>query len=79
MSASSRKDVILKALYVLDTINRAHQLTSWHEDIHISTLPRHEAVYRAIAERDAKRADQAVRTLLMDSRKNYDKKLLVET
>lgn len=50
-------------------------LTSWHEKIHLLALPRHEAVYKAIARRDSAMAEQAVRTLLTDSRKDYDKKL----
>lgn len=49
-------------------------LTSWHEEIHALSLPRHEAVYLAIAERDPQKADKAVRKLLSDSRTDFDKK-----
>lgn len=49
-------------------------LTSWHKEIHALSLPRHEAVYRAIAARNAAKAEKAVRTLLSDSRKDFDKK-----
>lgn len=49
-------------------------LTSWHEKIHALSLPRHEAVYKAIAARNPAKADKAVRTLLDDSRKDFDKK-----
>lgn len=49
-------------------------LTSWHEEIHALSLPRHEAVYKAIAAKNPAKADKAVRTLLMDSRKDFDKK-----
>lgn len=49
-------------------------LTSWHEEIHALSLPRHEAVYRAIAAKDPAAADKAVRTLLLDSRRDFDKK-----
>ena len=49
-------------------------LTSWHEEIHASSLPRHEAVYRAIAAKNPAKAEKAVRTLLADSRKDFDKK-----
>jgi DNA-binding FadR family transcriptional regulator len=49
-------------------------LTSWHEEIHAVSLPRHEAVVRAIAAKNPAKADKAVRTLLADSRKDFDKK-----
>lgn len=49
-------------------------LTSWHEEIHAVSLPRHEAVFRAIAAKNPAKADKAVRTLLADSRKDFDKK-----
>lgn len=52
------------------------RLTSWHEKIHRLTLPRHKAVYQAIAKRDSSKAAQAVRTLLSESRRDYDKKLV---
>ena len=48
-------------------------LTSWHEEIHALSLPRHEAVYKAIAARNPAKADKAVRTLLLDSRIDFDK------
>jgi DNA-binding FadR family transcriptional regulator len=50
-------------------------LTSWHEEIHELSLSRHEAVYLAIAERNPEKAREAVRTLLIDSRKDFDKKI----
>jgi DNA-binding FadR family transcriptional regulator len=49
-------------------------LTSWGEEIHETSLPRHEAVYRAIAAKSPAKAEKAVRTLLMDSRRDFDKK-----
>jgi len=49
-------------------------LTSWHEEIHAISLPRHEAVYKAIAAKNPAKADKAVRTLLSDSRQDFDKK-----
>lgn len=49
-------------------------LTSWHEEIHALSLPRHEAVYLAIAEKNPQKADRAVRKLLADSRRDFDKK-----
>ncbi|MCR6650277.1 MAG: FadR family transcriptional regulator [Cellvibrionaceae bacterium] len=49
-------------------------LTSWHEEIHATSLSRHEAVYRAIAAKSPAKADKAVRTLLKDSRQDFDKK-----
>jgi DNA-binding FadR family transcriptional regulator len=49
-------------------------LTSWHEEIHALSLPRHEAVYLAIAEKNPQKADKAVRNLLADSRRDFDKK-----
>ncbi|MBC6904090.1 FadR family transcriptional regulator [Saccharophagus sp. K07] len=49
-------------------------LTSWHEQIHELSLQRHEAVYKAIAAKNPAKADKAVRTLLQDSRQDFDKK-----
>src|SRR5690606_19896740 len=34
-------------------------LTSWHEEIHAMSLPRHEAVYKAIAAKNPAKADKA--------------------
>ena len=50
------------------------QLTSWHEDVLAASLPRHEAIYRAIAARDAKAAVEATQVLLKESRKDFDAK-----
>lgn len=49
-------------------------LTSWHEDIHEKSLPRHEAVYKAIAARKQAAAEKAVQKLLVDSRADFDRK-----
>lgn len=49
-------------------------LTSWHQDIHEISLPRHEAVYKAIAARKPAAAEKSVRKLLLDSRKDFDKR-----
>lgn len=49
-------------------------LTSWHQNIHETSLPRHEAVYKAIAARKEAAAEKAVRKLLLDSRQDFDKK-----
>jgi DNA-binding FadR family transcriptional regulator len=48
------------------------QLTSWHPDIHYAALPRHEAIYLAIAARDPQAALEATRTLLLESRQDFD-------
>lgn len=48
------------------------QLTSWHPDIHFASLPRHEAIYLAIARHDPEAALEATRTLLKESRKDFD-------
>jgi len=50
------------------------RLTSWHSDIHAASLPRHEAIYVAIAERDADAAVLATKLLLRESRKDFDAK-----
>lgn len=64
--------------YIGHTLHNAlaisFSLTSWHEEIHALSLPRHEAVYKAIASKNPAKADKAVRTLLLDSRKDFDKK-----
>lgn len=49
-------------------------LTSWHNDIHETSLARHEAVYKAIAAKKPAMAEKAVQKLLLDSRKDFDKK-----
>ncbi|MGA0934246.1 MAG: FadR/GntR family transcriptional regulator [Pseudohongiellaceae bacterium] len=48
------------------------QLTSWHQDIHYASLPRHEAIYLAIADRKPQQALEATRDLLMASRQDFD-------
>jgi DNA-binding FadR family transcriptional regulator len=48
------------------------QLTSWHPDIMRDSLPRHEAIYLAIAAGDAQRALEATRNLLKQSRADFD-------
>jgi DNA-binding FadR family transcriptional regulator len=48
------------------------QLTSWHPDIHFASLPRHEAIYLAIAARDPQAALEATRKLLLESRRDFD-------
>lgn len=48
------------------------RLTSRHPDTHELSLPRHEAVFNAIARRDAQAARTAVETLLRESRKDFD-------
>jgi DNA-binding FadR family transcriptional regulator len=51
------------------------RLTSWHEEIHELSLPRHEAIYLAIAEKNPVKAGNAVRTLLLDSRQDFGRKM----
>jgi len=48
------------------------RLTNWHPDIHILSLPRHEAVYLAIRDRDPRAAARAAKNLLQDSRGDFD-------
>lgn len=48
------------------------QLTSWHPDIIRASLPRHEAIYLAIARRDPQAALEATRSLLQQSRADFD-------
>jgi DNA-binding FadR family transcriptional regulator len=48
------------------------RLTSRHPDTHKLSIPRHEAVYKAIAARDAAAARGAAETLLRESRKDFD-------
>lgn len=48
------------------------QLTSWHPDIHYASLPRHEAIYLAIADHDPQAALEATRKLLLESRQDFD-------
>jgi DNA-binding FadR family transcriptional regulator len=48
------------------------QLTSRHPDTYELSLPRHEAVYKAIAARDAVAARTAAETLLQESRRDFD-------
>lgn len=48
------------------------QLTSWHKDVHVASLPRHKAIYLAIAARDASAAGEATQVLLKESRKDFD-------
>lgn len=48
------------------------RLTSRHPDTYELSLPRHEAVYEAIAERDAVEARAAAETLLRESRKDFE-------
>jgi len=55
------------------------QLTSWHPDNHLASLPKHEAIYKAIAARDPQAALEATRTLLIDSRKDFDYKKRLPT
>lgn len=64
--------------YIGHTLNNAlaisFSLTSWHKEIHALSLPRHKAVYKAIAAKNPAEAEKAVRKLLFDSRKDFDKK-----
>ncbi|HEX5057392.1 MAG TPA: FadR/GntR family transcriptional regulator [Gammaproteobacteria bacterium] len=48
------------------------RLTSRHPNTHELSLPRHEAVYKAIAKRDTGAARVAVENLLRESRKDFD-------
>ena len=50
------------------------RLTNWHEDIHASSLLRHQAVYLAIAKKDGQAAAKAAQELLRESRKDFDAK-----
>lgn len=50
-------------------------LTSWHEEIHELSLPRHEAIYLAIAARNPTHAGAAARTLLQDSRRDFGRRM----
>lgn len=54
------------------TLALSIQLTSWHSDIYFASLPRHEAVYKAIANGDSEAALQATRVLLQKSRDDFD-------
>lgn len=47
-------------------------LTTHSEEIHALSLPRHEAIYKAIAERDPAKANKATKALLTDSRKDFN-------
>jgi DNA-binding FadR family transcriptional regulator len=48
------------------------RLTSRHPNTHELSLPRHEAVYKAIAKRDAAEARAATENLLRESRKDFE-------
>jgi DNA-binding FadR family transcriptional regulator len=48
------------------------RLTSRHPDTHKLSIPRHEAVFNAIAARDAQAARTAAETLLRESRRDFD-------
>ncbi len=48
------------------------RLTSRHPDTHKLSIPRHEAVFNAIAARDAATARTAAENLLRESRKDFD-------
>jgi DNA-binding FadR family transcriptional regulator len=50
------------------------RLTNWNTEIHELSLPRHEAIYIAIAQRDTAAAGEAARILLRESRKDFDAK-----
>jgi DNA-binding FadR family transcriptional regulator len=50
------------------------QLTSWNNQILAASLPRHEAIYLAIAARKTKAAMAATLTLLKASRRDFDTK-----
>lgn len=49
------------------------RLTNWHPDIHALSLPRHEAVYKAIQANDAQAARNAATILLNESRQDFNK------
>lgn len=49
-------------------------LTSWHQEILLTTLKRHHAVYKAIALRSPEKAREAAQQLLIESRKDFDAK-----
>lgn len=48
------------------------ELTSRHPDTYDLSIPRHEAVYNAIAARDAEAARKATENLLRESRKDFE-------
>lgn len=50
------------------------RLTNWNAEIHALSLPRHEAIYLAIAKRNVKAAGDASRILLRESRRDFDAK-----
>lgn len=50
------------------------QLTSWNNQILADSLPRHEAIYLAIAARKSKAAVEATLALLKASRRDFDTK-----
>jgi len=50
------------------------KLTSWNQNIHKLSLPRHEAIYLAISHRDVEGAVSATQWLLKESRKDFDQK-----
>lgn len=49
-------------------------LTNWHPDIHAKSLPRHHAVYAAIAKKLPGEAAAAASELLVESRLDFDAK-----
>jgi len=72
---ASHNDVIC---YMGHTLHKALaisiKLTSWNKNIHKLSLPRHEAIYQAIAHRDAEGAVSATQWLLKESRKDFNPK-----
>ena len=70
---ATHNDIIRYMGYTLhSTLAVSIQLTSWHPDIHFAALPRHEAIYLAIAKREPQTALEATRELLQESRKDFD-------
>jgi len=72
---ATKNDVIR---YIGQTLHNAlshsFSLTSWHDEILKTTLKRHKAVYRAIAERNTSRAHSEAEKLLLESREDFNAK-----
>lgn len=72
---ATQNDVIRYIGHTLhNALSISISLTTWNKDIHLQSLPRHKAVYMAIADKNPQQAGKAARALLLDSRKDFDKK-----
>jgi len=70
---ATHNDVIRYIGHTLhNALSMSIKLTSWSTEIHIASLPRHKAIFLAIANRDGKAALKATQNLLKESRKDFD-------